>query len=97
ADLWSLGVVVYELYVGKTPFRTNSLADLKRNIMEEDIVWPKEIPRLLKDFLQGLLQRDPADRMHWSQLRRHPFLYSTGTERPSQAADSLRSSTSTLE
>ncbi|KAJ2772601.1 hypothetical protein IWQ56_001306 [Coemansia nantahalensis] len=97
ADMWSLGVVIYELYVGKTPFRTTSLADLKQNIMEEDIVWPRDIPPLLKDFLHGLLQRDPADRMHWSQLRRHPFLYSTGTERSPQAADSLRSSTSTLQ
>ncbi|KAJ2334350.1 Serine/threonine-protein kinase 36, partial [Coemansia sp. RSA 2673] len=65
ADMWSLGVVLYEQY---------------RNIMEEDIVWPKLIPALLKSFLQGLLQRDPDARMGWSQLKRHQFLYKNDTE-----------------
>ncbi|KAJ2161099.1 hypothetical protein GGF46_001770 [Coemansia sp. RSA 552] len=96
ADLWSLGVVIYELYVGKTPFRTASLADLKHNIMEEDIVWPKDIPLQLKEFLHGLLTRDPTDRMSWSQLRCHPFLLASDTEATAQRADSVPSSNSTL-
>ncbi|KAJ2140120.1 hypothetical protein IW136_002736 [Coemansia sp. RSA 678] len=96
ADFWSLGVVIYELYVGKTPFRTTSLVDLKRNIMEEDIVWPREIPAQLKDFLCGLLVRDPAERMSWSQLKRHSFLLGQDTEETALISDSLRSSTSTL-
>ncbi|KAJ2848674.1 hypothetical protein IWW36_003153 [Coemansia brasiliensis] len=91
ADFWLLGVVLYELYVGKTPFRTTSLADLKHNIMEEDIIWPREIPNEFKHFLQGLLKRDPVERMTWSQLKRYPFLLSLDTEE-----NSLRSSTSTL-
>ncbi|PIA18358.1 fused serine/threonine kinase-like protein [Coemansia reversa NRRL 1564] len=96
ADLWSLGVVLYELYVGKTPFRTSSIAELKHNIMMENIIWPKDIPAQLKLFLEGLLQRDPSRRIHWSQLRCHPFLLSTDTEDSLKGASSLRSSTSTL-
>ncbi|KAJ2550898.1 serine/threonine protein kinase [Coemansia sp. RSA 1933] len=87
ADLWSLGVVIYELYVGRTPFRTDSLADLKHNIIEEDIIWPKQIPSQLKSFLNSLLQRDPAKRPPWHQLRRHPFLLSSDTEEEALARD----------
>ncbi|KAJ1846105.1 Serine/threonine-protein kinase 36 [Coemansia sp. RSA 2611] len=84
ADFWSLGVVIYELYVGKTPFRTDSLADLKHNIMEEDIVWPREIPCQLKSFLCLLLVRNPNERASWRQLKRHPFLLSQETEESAQ-------------
>ncbi|KAJ1793367.1 Serine/threonine-protein kinase 36 [Coemansia sp. RSA 2399] len=87
ADLWSLGVVIYELYVGRTPFRTDSLADLKHNIIEEDIIWPKQIPSQLKSFLDGLLQRDPAKRAPWRRLRRHIFLLSNDTEEEALARD----------
>ncbi|KAI9500660.1 Serine/threonine-protein kinase 36 [Coemansia spiralis] len=87
ADLWSLGVVIYELYVGKTPFRTSTLADLKYNIMEEDIIWPKQIPSQLKVFLAGLLQRDQGKRTSWCKLRRERFLHSDDTEEEALAKD----------
>ncbi|KAJ2659725.1 Serine/threonine-protein kinase 36 [Coemansia sp. RSA 1200] len=96
ADLWSLGVVIYELYVGRTPFRTDSLADLKHNIIEEDIVWPKLIPLQLKSFLDGLLQRDPAKRSSWRMLRRHRFLLSNDTEEEALAKDAAQAEDSRL-
>ncbi|KAJ1677777.1 Serine/threonine-protein kinase 36 [Spiromyces aspiralis] len=87
ADFWSL--VLYELFVGRTPFRTTSLQDLKHSITNEPIVWPKRIPPQLHSFLSGLLQQDASKRFTWKQLRRHPFLLSTLTEEEALNEDLL--------
>jgi len=38
-DIWALGMLVYELMVGKVPFRVWSEFDLHR-IVEEEVVMP---------------------------------------------------------
>lgn len=42
-DLWSLGVIVYELWVGSPPFYTSSIYSLINLIVKEKVVWPEEV------------------------------------------------------
>jgi len=77
ADLWGLGVLLFELAAGKPPFYAASLAALMRVIMEageRGPTYPATFSPLLADFLSGLLQRDPARRKPLEELARHPFL-----------------------
>ncbi|XP_032673839.1 serine/threonine-protein kinase fused [Odontomachus brunneus] len=74
ADLWSLGCIIYELIVGSPPFQTTSILHLVILIRFEAITWPDFISANCKSFLQGLLQKDPSERLTWPALLEHPFV-----------------------
>ncbi|OHT04215.1 AGC family protein kinase [Tritrichomonas foetus] len=73
-DIWSLGVILYELYYGKPPYYTNSIYKLIQMITNDPITWPGTISPEFKDFLQNMLQKDPNHRASCPQLLNHPFI-----------------------
>ena len=80
-DLWSLGVILYELYVGQPPFFTNSLISLIKLIIKDPVKYPDTMSDEFKDFLVGLLDKDPAKRLNWPELLHHRFIQETDEEK----------------
>ncbi|NWW31097.1 STK36 kinase, partial [Panurus biarmicus] len=74
ADLWSVGCILYELFVGTPPFYTNSIFQLVSLIIKDPVKWPMNMSPVFKSFLQGLLMKDPHQRLSWPELLSHPFI-----------------------
>ncbi|XP_017390651.1 serine/threonine-protein kinase 36 isoform X2 [Cebus imitator] len=74
ADLWSVGCILYELAVGTPPFYATSIFQLVSLILKDPVRWPSTMSPCFKNFLQGLLTKDPRQRLSWPDLLHHPFI-----------------------
>ena len=65
-DWWSLGVLVYEMITGFTPWRHPNICTLYDLILCSELVWPADSPGLdeeARDFVSSLLVRDSLKRL----------------------------------
>ncbi|XP_053678747.1 serine/threonine-protein kinase ULK3 [Anopheles nili] len=77
ADLWSVGVILYECLFGKAPYSSTTLHELAARIHNNDPITIPGNPVLSTDcrkFLTELLQRNPANRITFEKFFDHPFL-----------------------
>uniref|UniRef100_A0A3B3WGG4 non-specific serine/threonine protein kinase n=1 Tax=Poecilia mexicana TaxID=48701 RepID=A0A3B3WGG4_9TELE len=81
-DWWSLGVLMYELLTGGSPFTVdgdeNSHSDIAKRICKKDPPFPKDMGPLAKDLIQRLLVKDPKKRLGSGpngaeNVKKHPF------------------------
>jgi calcium-dependent protein kinase len=77
-DLWSLGIIAYMLITGQPPYWGSSAEEVLQKIKTEapDTDSPQwaNASSDAKDFVFGLLQRRPEDRLSGEALLRHPWI-----------------------
>ncbi|XP_035276062.1 protein kinase C delta type-like [Anguilla anguilla] len=73
-DWWSLGVLVFEMLTGDSPFQGDNEDELSTSVCTDTIEYPSWLNQESKDLLEKLLERDPTHRLGVAgDIRAHPF------------------------
>ncbi|KAI1703545.1 protein kinase domain-containing protein [Ditylenchus destructor] len=76
-DIWAMGVLLYFMLVGVTPFRGESVHDLKRNILEGGFYMPEYVSTFAQHLINRMLEMDSYKRATITELRRTYWLKDT--------------------
>jgi len=76
-DWWGLGIFLYELLVGKTPFMHTNVQQVYINVQKKQLAFPSELVGMrARGLIVALLNRDPNIRYPQKgvhELQHHPF------------------------
>lgn len=74
ADLWSVGAIMFEVLMGKTPFSGVNPMQLLANIEKSDRLSYEGVSAEGQEFLNSLLIRSPAQRLSSPEFAQHPYV-----------------------
>ena len=81
-DIWSIGVLMFELLAGYSPFVAKNNQDLYQNIRRLKIQWPKDMPPLAKNLIGKILKLNPLDRPSLQEILDHQWFKQTKMIKP---------------
>ena len=73
ADIWCIGVVLFELVTGQTPFKGDDLETVCKNIKNLNISWVSNMDPDAKDLISKILKENGKDRLPIEQILSHKF------------------------
>jgi len=80
-DIWSLGVILYTLLIGKPPFETPDVKSTYKKIKMNSYSFPDHIPisEAAKNLISKILVLDPSKRLTLDEMLEHSFIKNGGT------------------
>ena len=71
-DLWSIGVLLYQLHFNDYPYKGKDEVEIKKNIKNQ-VPYKQPEDFFLRDLINKCLVENPNDRISWEQYFEHPF------------------------
>ena len=81
-DIWSIGILMFELLSGYSPFVAKTNQELYQNIRRLKIQWPKDMPPLAKNLISKILKLNPLDRPSFDEILNHQWFKQTKMIKP---------------
>ena len=73
-DIWAIGVLIFELLVGRPPFVSDGQHSIEDNIVHGRVNWPNSMNLLAKNLITKLLKLDPDQRPTLEEILQHQFI-----------------------
>jgi serine/threonine protein kinase len=73
-DIWGLGILLFELMHGYSPYRAKKIEDIYSNIVHKRMKISSRCSKEVKDLLQRILKIKPAERISIEDILRHPWV-----------------------
>ena len=78
SDIWSLGIIMYEIVMKNHPFKSNNISDLIHRIQnDKPILTNSDFSQGCKELISNLLIVDYTKRLEWSEIFSNKWLYET--------------------
>lgn len=74
ADLWSIGILIFYLLIGRFPFQDETYQKLFHKTIYAELICPETISLEAKDMLSKLLEKKPDNRITLHGALSHPWL-----------------------
>ena len=81
-DIWSLGVLLFELLAGYASFTGGNQTELFTNIKKLKINWPVDFPLIAKNLVSKKLKLNPKERISLEEISSHSWFEKNPPLRP---------------
>ena len=88
-DVWSMGVMIYQILTGEYPFDGFRINDVSEKIRIGSFKIPSSVSEDAKDLIQGMIEYKNDRRMTFKECLEHPW-FTKAPNKPINAASIAR-------